>query len=86
LNQEEPMDNEKYLSRTEALDVEVAKLSTHEKFLTRITISSLRLLQQIAEEEGVKIEELQPSQIIAWFECDAELKRSQGNSAGSLQW
>jgi hypothetical protein len=80
------MDNEKYLSRTEALDVEVAKLSTHEKFLTRITISSLRLLQQIAEEEGVKIEELQPSQIIAWFERDAELKRSQGESAGSLQW
>jgi hypothetical protein len=80
------MDNEKYLSRTEALDVEVAKLSTHEKFLTRITISSLRLLQQIAEEEGVKIEDLQPSQIIAWFERDAELKRSQGESAGSLQW
>jgi hypothetical protein len=80
------MDNEKYLSRTEALDVEVAKLSTHEKFLTRITISSLRLLQQIAEEEGIKIEDLQPSQIIAWFERDAELKRSQGESAGSLQW
>ncbi len=80
------MDNEKYLSRSEALDVEVAKLSTHEKFLTRITISSLRLLQQIAEEEGVKVEELQPPQIIEWFERDAELKRSQGESAGSLQW
>ena len=80
------MDNEKYLSRVEALDVEVAKLSTHEKFLARITISSLRLLQQIAEEEGMKIEELTPSQIINWFERDAELKRSQGDSAGSLQW
>ncbi len=80
------MNNDKYLSHTEALDVEVAKLSTHEKFLTRITISSLRLLQQIAEEESVKIEELTPAQIIAWFERDAELKRSQGESAGSLQW
>jgi hypothetical protein len=80
------MDNEKYLSRSEALDVEVAKLSTHEKFLTRITISSLRLLQQIAEEKGVKIEELTPPQIINWFERDAELKQSQGESAGSLQW
>ena len=78
--------SEKYLSRVEALDVEVAKLSTHEKFLTRITISSLRLLQQIAEEEGVKVEELMPSQIIKWFERDAESKRSQGDSAGSLQW
>ncbi|MFM2303422.1 MAG: hypothetical protein RLZZ135_831 [Cyanobacteriota bacterium] len=88
------MDNEKYLSRSEALDVEVAKLSTHEKFLTRITISSLRLLQLIAEEEQVKIEELTPTQIIKWFERDAELKRlsegeaspTQGESAGSLQW
>jgi hypothetical protein len=80
------MNNDKYLSHTEALDVEVAKLSTHEKFLTRITISSLRLLQQIAEEENVKIEELTPAQIIAWFERDAELKRSQGDAAGSLQW
>jgi hypothetical protein len=80
------MNNEKYLSNAEALEVEVAKLSTHEKFLTRITISSLRLLQQIAEEESVKIEELTPAQIIAWFERDAELKRSQGDSAGSLQW
>jgi hypothetical protein len=78
--------SEKYLSRSEALDVEVAKLSTHEKFLTRITISSLRLLQQIAEEEGVKVEELTPPQIIKWFEKDAELKRSSGESAGSLQW
>jgi hypothetical protein len=80
------MNNEKYLTNAEALDVEVARLSTHEKFLTRITISSLRLLQQIAEEESVKIEELTPAQIIAWFERDAELKRSQGDNAGSLQW
>jgi hypothetical protein len=80
------MTNEKYLSNAEALDVEVAKLSTHEKFLTRITISSLRLLQQIAEEESVKIEELTPAQIITWFERDAELKRSNGDAAGSLQW
>ncbi len=80
------MDNEKYITRVEALDVEVAKLSTHEKFLTRITISSLRLLQQIAEAESVKIEDLSPAQIIKWFEKDAEIKRSHGDSAGSLQW
>jgi hypothetical protein len=78
--------SEKYLSQAEALDVEMAMLSTHEKFLTRITISSLRLLQQIAEEEGTKIEQLTPPQIIKWFERDAETKRSQGESAGSLQW
>jgi hypothetical protein len=80
------MDNEKYLTHAEAVEVDKALLSTHEKFLTRITISSLRMLQQIAEHEQVKVEELTPQQIIKWFERDAELKRSQGESAGSLQW
>jgi hypothetical protein len=80
------MNNEKYLSQSEAIDVEAALLSTHEKFLARITISSLRLLQQIAEEEQVKVEDLTTPQIIKWFERDAELKQSQGDTAGSLQW
>ncbi|WP_310427809.1 hypothetical protein [Chamaesiphon sp. VAR_48_metabat_135_sub] len=80
------MTSEKYLTQAEALDVEMALLSTHEKFLARITISSLRLLQQIADEEQVKIEDLTPKQITHWFERDAELKRSQGETAGSLQW
>jgi hypothetical protein len=80
------MNNEKYLSQSEALDVETALLSTHEKFLARITISSLRLLQQIAQEEQVKVEDLTPKQITQWFERDAELKRSKGETAGSLQW
>jgi hypothetical protein len=80
------MNDEKYLTQAEALDVGAALLSTHEKFLTRITISSLRLLQQIAQEEQVKVEDLTPQQIIKWFERDAELKRSQGETAGSLQW
>ncbi len=80
------MNNEKYLTQAEALDVETALLSTHEKFLARITISSLRLLQQIAEEEQVKVEDLTPKQITQWFERDAQLKKAQGETAGSLQW
>jgi hypothetical protein len=80
------MDNEKYLTHAEAVEVDKALLSIHEKFLTRITISSLRMLQQIAEEEQLKVEDLTPQQIIKWFERDAELKRSQGENAGSLQW
>jgi hypothetical protein len=80
------MNNEKYLTHAEAVEVDKALLSTHEKFLTRITISSLRMLQQIATEEQVKVEDLTPQQIIRWFERDAELKRSQGENAGSLQW
>jgi hypothetical protein len=78
--------NEKYLTQSEALEVETALLSTHEKFLARITISSLRLLQQIAQEEQVKVEDLTPKQITQWFERDAKTKQSQGENAGSLQW
>jgi hypothetical protein len=80
------MNNEQYLTHAEAVEVDKALLSTHEKFLTRITISSLRMLQQIAEYEQVKVEELTPQQIIKWFERDAEIKRSNGDTAGSLQW
>lgn len=81
------MSDEKYLTHAEAVEVETALLSTHEKFLTRITISSMRMLKQIADEEQVeKIEDLTPQQIIKWFERDAQLKKSQGESAGSLQW
>ncbi len=80
------MNNEKYLTQAEALDVETAMLSTHEKFLARITISSLRLLQQIAQEEQVKVEDLTPQQITQWFERDAQLKKAEGETAGSLQW
>jgi hypothetical protein len=80
------MNDTKYLTHAEAVAVEQALLSTHEKFLTRITISSLRMLQQIAEHERVKVEDLTPEQIIKWFERDAELKRSQGDAAGTLQW
>ncbi|AFY91523.1 hypothetical protein [Chamaesiphon minutus] len=81
------MNEKQYLTHAEALEVEAALLSTHEKFLTRITISSLRMLQQIADDEQVaKIEDLTPQQIIKWFERDAETKRSQGDTAGTLQW
>jgi hypothetical protein len=80
------MTNEKYLTQAEALNVETALLSTHEKFLARITISSLRLLQQIAGEKQVKVEDLTPKQIIQWFEHDAALKHAQGEAAGSLEW
>jgi hypothetical protein len=80
------MTNEKYLTQAEALDIQTAMLSTHEKFLARITISSLRLLQQIAQEEQVKVEDLTPKQITQWFERDAQLKKTQGETAGALQW
>ena len=77
---------DKYLSPEESADVEAALLTSPEKFLTRLTISSQRLLQKIAQEYQVSIEELSHKQIIEWFENDSKVKREQGDGAGSLKW
>jgi hypothetical protein len=78
--------DEKYLTQAEAIQVEQTQLSTHEKFLTRIAISSLRLLQQIAADGGKSIDELTATEIINWFERDALTKQTQGEERGKLQW
>lgn len=75
-----------FLTKEESLDVDKALLSSPEKFLTRLTISSLRLLKTIAQEEGVTVEELTPEQIIAWFEKDGKIRREEGIDAATLKW
>jgi hypothetical protein len=75
-----------YLTPDESADVDRALLSQSEKFLTRLTISSLRLLGVIAKESGVAIEDLSHQQVINWFEKDAKIKREQGNEASVLKW
>lgn len=75
-----------FLSLEEAHHVEAALLASHEKFLTRITISSQRLLKHIAQEYGIAIEELTAEQIIAWFEKDGKMRREQGSEAAFLKW
>lgn len=82
------MDNSsfQFLTKEESEEVDKALLSSPEKFLTRLTISSLRLLTIIAEQEGVAIEELTPEQITAWFEKDGKIRREQGIEAATLKW
>ena len=77
---------DKYLSPEESADVEAALLSSSEKFLTRLTISSQRLLTAIAKDNQVAVEELTHRQIIQWFENDSKVKREQGSDAGTLHW
>ncbi|QDZ38861.1 hypothetical protein FRE64_02245 [Euhalothece natronophila Z-M001] len=82
------MDNSsfQFLTKEESQEVDKALLSSPEKFLTRLTISSFRLLTIIAEQEGVAIEELTPEQIIAWFEKDGKIRREEGIEAATLKW
>ncbi|RCV35622.1 hypothetical protein SETIT_7G254200v2 [Setaria italica] len=74
-----------FLSLEEAGLVEMSGLSTHERFLCRLTISSLNLLRVISEQEGVPIEELNAGRVCDWFIKD-KLKREQGLGTAVLQW
>ena len=75
-----------FLSLEESGKVDAALLSSSEKFLTRLTISSLKLLKHIAQEYGVAMEDLSTQQLITWFEKDAKIKREQGIEASYLKW
>lgn len=81
-----PTAPDQYLSPEESADVDAALLSSAEKFLTRLTISSQRLLQKIAQDYEIAVEELTHEQIIQWFENDSKAKREQGDEAGTLKW
>ncbi len=75
-----------FLTTDESAQVDIALLSSSEKFLTRLTISSLRVLQQIGRDQGIPIEDLTPQQIISWFESDSKIRREQGIEAAFLKW
>ncbi len=80
------MNNEQFLTPEESADVDKALLTSSEKFLTRLTISSLRLLKIIAQEKGIPIDELTHQQVINWFEKDSKVRREQGIDAAVLKW
>ena len=75
-----------FLSLEESAKVDAALLTSPEKFLTRLTISSLKVLTHIAEEYGVEIKDLTTPQIIAWFEKDSKIRQEQGSEAAYLKW
>ncbi|ERN03524.1 uncharacterized protein LOC18431670 [Amborella trichopoda] len=84
-NEERMEEKRSFLSLEEAGLVEMSGLDTHERFLCRLTISSLNLLRVISEEEGFPIEELNAGRICDWFVKD-KLKREQDIDSAVLQW
>lgn len=84
LPQQQP--STQFLTEEESAKVDAALLSSPEKFLTRLTISSLRLLKYISQEYGVAVEDLTTRQIITWFEKDGKIRREQGIDASYLKW
>ncbi len=78
--------SEQFLTLEESVKVDAALLSSPEKFLTRLTISSLKLLKHIAQEYGVNVEDLTSKQVIDWFEKEGKIRREQGIEAAYLKW
>jgi hypothetical protein len=75
-----------FLTPEESADVDKALLSSSEKFLTRLTISSSRLLKIISQDLNIAIEDLTHQQIIDWFEKDGKVRRERGIDAAVLKW
>lgn len=75
-----------FLTPEESAAVDAALLTSPEKFLARLTISTAKLLSYIAQDVGTTIEDLTPQQIISWFEKDAKIKREKGINAAVLKW
>jgi len=75
-----------FLSRNEVAEVDAALLNSQDKFLTRITLYSLRVLNQIAEAEKQPIDSITDLQIAAWIEHDESLKQTVTTDASFEQF
>ena len=80
------LEQQKFLTEEESMAVQSALLTTEEKFLTRLTISSLRLLKIIAQDLEIPVDDLTSQQILVWMEEDSKRKLELGQDAGKLQW
>ena len=75
-----------FLTTEESAAVDAAALTTPEKFLTRITLSTAKLLVYIAKDLDTSVESLTNEQIIAWFEADSKRKQAEGVESSVLKW
>jgi hypothetical protein len=75
-----------FLTPEESAEVDKALMTTPEKFLTRLTISTAKLLKAIAQDLETSVDALTPQQIITWFEADAKRKQAEGVNASVLKW
>ncbi len=75
-----------FLTPEESAAVDAALLTSPEKFLTRLTLSTAKLLGYIAKDLNTTVEALTNEQIIAWFEADSKRKQTEGVQASVLNW
>ena len=75
-----------FLALEEVQAIDQAMLSPMAKFMTRITVSSLRIVARIATDLGIHAEELESIQIVQWVERDSHICKDQGLASAFLQW
>ncbi|MGA7934081.1 MAG: hypothetical protein WCA35_11085 [Kovacikia sp.] len=64
-----------FLTPEESAEVDQALMTSHDKFATRVAIYALRSLNQIARQNGVPIDSLDPQQIEDWVYQDESLQQ-----------
>jgi hypothetical protein len=75
-----------FLTLEESAAVDQALLSSRDKFLTRITVYSLRALKQIALTTGMPVEDITDQQIADWVESDEFVRREAAQSESFQQF
>ena len=75
-----------FLTEEDSAAVDAALLTTPEKCLARLTLSTGKLLVYIAKDLGTTVEALSNDQIISWFEADSKRKQTEGVESSVLKW
>jgi hypothetical protein len=75
-----PEQIEDWIAQDDAIQEAVDSDGSFLTFFSRIMLSSLKPLRQIAAETGTAIESLTVPQVVQWFEKEAKLRMSQGNN------
>lgn len=63
-----------FLTFEEAMEVDKALLSSADKFSARLAIYGLRVLKEIARQEGIAVAEVTPEQVMTWIAADATIQ------------
>lgn len=67
-----------FLTFEEVVEVDRALLTAQDKFLTRVSLYSLRVLKQIAAQDNLPIEAITDQQIADWIGQDETLRQAIG--------
>ncbi|WP_293333079.1 hypothetical protein [Microcoleus sp. CAWBG58] len=65
-----------FLTPEECAEVDMALLSSKEKFSARLAIYALRVLKQIAGETGLAVAEVSNQQVMDWVRNDESIQQS----------